>query len=173
MKAHRPASTLLTLLTLLLAGCAGYQPGPLPDSRVATVFLEPVQNEAYLSGIAPLFQSALHRGILESRLLRPVNSPAEADMIAYVRLRDFEEQPVAFLESDTGQPISARVSLSAVITLWDGEETLIVEDETVRAEAAVYSSPQTAFSNPIDQTKPAIVRNLARRVLLELELKRP
>lgn len=172
MKSLTPILAQL-LVAVLLAGCAGYQKGSMPNREVATVYLEPVQNEAYISGIAPLFQSALGRGIIESPLLRPADSAESADMVAYVRLSDYEEQPIGYLESDTGQPISARVQLSAIISLWGASGNPIVEDETIRTDSAVYSAPETAFSNPIDQSKPAIVRSLAKRVVLELELKRP
>lgn len=163
------------LFAALIAGCAGYQKGSLPNSETASLYLEPIQNEAYISGVAPLFQSELRRQILSSRLLKLVPTPEEADMVAYIRLLDYEEQPIGYLKSDTGQPISARISVSAQLTLTetDIDETVLIEDMPLTANSAVYSSPSTAFPNPVDQSKPAMVSDLARRVVLELELQRP
>lgn len=165
----------LYLLAILLVGCAGYQKGALPDTRSATLYLMPVQNEAYLSGFASLFQSELRRQILASRMLKLVPSPEEADMIAYIRVADFEEQSIGFLESDTGQPISARMSIAGYLTLTetDAAETIIVEEKPFSVNSAVYSSPSTAFTNPVDQSKPSIARNLASKAVLEIELLRP
>jgi len=173
MKTLRLALVLIPIA--LLAGCAGYQRGPLPDSKPASVYLEPIQNEAYISGFAPLFQNELRKAILNSRLLILSDDPEDADMIAYIRLRDFDEEPIGFLESDTGQPISARVQISAILSLWDSplKDVSLVENEVVRVDSAVYSSPQTAFTAPVDQSKPAIARNLAAKTTLEMELKRP
>tara|TARA_R100000027_G_scaffold61057_1_gene52176 strand:+ start:10467 stop:10991 length:525 start_codon:yes stop_codon:yes gene_type:complete len=163
------------LLVVFMFGCASYQTGSLPDSHIAHIYLKPVQNEAFVSGVAPLYQSALREGILESRLLRLVSNPADADMVAYIRLTDFEEQPIAYLETDTGQPISARISLSAIISLSssDSNDNDLAEDRVVSTNSAVYSAPTTAFPNPVDQTKPTMVRDLAQKTVLELELLRP
>lgn len=174
MKSPLSTAFLLALACSIL-GCAGYRTGSLPNSKVAKIYLKPVQNEAYVSGVISMYQSELRQGILDSRLLRPVSDPAEADMIAFVRLVDFEEQPIAYLETDTGQPISARISLSAILKVSSDEEANgdIVEEQLVSTNAAVYSAPTTAFPNPVDQTKPTMVRDLARKTVLELELLRP
>ncbi len=164
---------VLAALLLLIGGCSGYQPGGLPDSPPAAIHLFPVQNEAYLSGMVPIFQSQLRRAVMQSPRLRLVDRPEDADMTAYVRLTDFDERPVAFLESDSGQAISSRIALSAVVTLENpvtGET--ILADEALTGNMAVYSDPETAFPNPLDQSKPALARNLAARVVLTMELAR-
>ena len=168
---RRGLSPILVAAVLLLGGCAGYRTGGLPDSSPASVYLLPVQNEAYLSGMIPIFQSELRRTVMQSRYLRLVDRAEDADMTAYVRLTDFEERPVAFLESDSGQAISSRIALSAVVTLENpvtGET--ILKDEDLTGNMAVYSDPETAFPNPLDQSKPALARNLAGRVVLTMEL---
>ncbi|MGE9290722.1 MAG: LPS assembly lipoprotein LptE [Puniceicoccales bacterium] len=175
MRLLTPISLLLPLAFLFFSGCTGYQRGSLPDAHTASVYLKPVQNEAYLSGIAPLFQSELRQQILDSRTLILADKPEDADMEAYVRLVDYNEEPIGYLETDTGQPISARLSLSALITLseTDSEGDYLLEDSRVSIDTAVYSSPSTAFPNPVDQSKPAMARNLAQKVVLQLELQRP
>jgi hypothetical protein len=169
---RRFAALPLALAVLLfLAGCAGYRAGGLPETGISRLYLEPVQNEAYLSGITPLFQDQLRRAVLQSRSLEPVDSREAADLVAYVRLTDFRERPVAFLGEDTGQAISSRLSLAARMTLSDaGSGKEILADESYGTEAPVYSDPDTAFPNAVDQTKPVVARNLAATVTLAIEL---
>lgn len=166
------AAVAITLVSALavLAGCAGYRAGALPDRPPAKVYLEPVQNEAYLSGMVPLFQRELRRAALQSRAVQLVDSPEDADQTAYVRLADFRERPVAFLPQDTGQAITSRLSLGAVLTITAADGRKLVEEEYLSAETAVYSDPETAFPNPVDQSKPHLARNLAATVLLAIEL---
>ncbi|MEM0966411.1 MAG: hypothetical protein AAGJ81_09715 [Verrucomicrobiota bacterium] len=166
---------ILSAAAAFLSGCAGYQKGALPNPEPATIYLKPVQNEAYVSGMVPVFQNQLSRTIAQSRYLIPVQSEDEADMVAYVQLVDFRERPIAFLETDTGQAISARISLSASVTLDHSgpPEKEVLKDKVLTADAAVYSDPDTAFANPTDQSKPTVARNLAMMVTLELELNRP
>ena len=171
--ARRGLSPVLVAAVFFLGGCAGYRTGGLPGSTPASVYLFPVQNEAYVSGMVPVFQSELRRTVMQSRYLRLVDRAEDADMTAYVRLMNFEERPVAFLESDSGQAISSRIALSAVVTLENpvtGET--ILADEALTGNMAVYSDPETAFPNPLDQSKPALARNLAARVVLTMELSR-
>jgi len=154
-----------------LFGCAGYRAGSLPDGPPTRVFLEPVQNEAYVSGMVPLFRRELQRIALQSSHLALVSDPREADLTAYVRLADYRERQVAFLEQDSGQAISSRVALSAILTVAEpGLEPPLIDRETLSVQSPVYSDPETAFPNPVDQTKPALARNLAATVVLAIEL---
>lgn len=162
-------SSILVLVGLI--GCSGYRPGSLPDGPPVDVYLEPVQNEAYISGITPLFQRDVRRIALQSRHLNLVADPDQADLTAYVRLADLRERQVAFLEDDSGQAVSSRLTLSAVLTVSEpGGATPLIDEETLSVNSPVYSDPQTAFSNPVDQTKPFISRNLASSVVLAIEL---
>jgi len=166
-----PFALTLLLATILLPGCAGYRAGSLPAGPPAKVYLEPVQNEAYLSGFTPLYQREVRRLALLSPSIKLVPDPAGADLTAYTRLADFHERQVAFLENDSGQAISSHVSLSALLTITEpGALDPIIGDEILSVEAPVYSDPQTAFANPVDQTKPTLARNLAASVVLALEL---
>lgn len=159
------------LLTGCLFGCAGYRTGSLPDGPPVKVFLEPVQNEAYVSGLAPLFHQEVRRIALQSSHLTLVSDPKEADLSAYIRLADYQERQVAFLEEDTGQAVTSRVSLSAILTLSEPDRKApLIDQETLSVESPVYSDPETAFPNPVDQTKPTLARNLAASVVLALEL---
>ncbi len=171
-------STLFCLgaaLLALLTACVGYEPGVSPGTTTPKrIFLLPLQNEAYISGIAPLFQKELRRIALLNQNLIVVDSPAEADFEVYVRLADYREKPVAFLPRDSGQAVSSRISLGAFLTVTataDGEP--LVEDGYLSAQSAVYSDPPTAFPNPVDQSKPVLARNLAAKVVLAIELAGP
>ncbi|MFP4352675.1 MAG: hypothetical protein ACLFRP_09370 [Puniceicoccaceae bacterium] len=167
------APPVLLAAVLLLGGCAGYRTGGLPDPTPASVFLRPVQNEAYISGMAAIFQNELRRAVMGSPYLRLADRADDADMTAYVRLTDFRESPVAFLESDSGQAISSRIALSAVLTLENPETgEVILADEALTGNMAVYSDPETAFTDPLDQSKPALARDLAARAVLTMELSR-
>lgn len=167
----RMPTALLLLATVFLSGCSGYRSGSLPEGPPVTVYLEPVQNEAYVSGMAPLFQQKVNQLALQSRHLTLVSDKADAELSAYVRLKNFEERRVAFLEEDSGQAITSRVSLSALLTVTDTTSgRLLIENEALSAQAPVYSDPETAFSNPVNQTKPLLARNLASSVVLAIEL---
>jgi len=167
------ALTVWVTIGVFLSGCAGYRTGALPNSKPAKVYLEPIQNEAYISGIISIFQNELRKMILQSRYLILVEDIDAADMSAYIRLTDYTERPVAFLESDTGQAISARVTLSAVLSLTASNGEDLLDDDVLTADYAIYSDPETAFPNPSDQSKPGIARNLAMKLVLEMELNRP
>ncbi len=168
----RPIRRLaLLLLATSLIGCSGYRPGSLPDGPPVKAYLEPVQNEAYVSGIAPLFQREVRSIALQSRNLTLVSSPSDADVTAYVRLADYLERQIAFLEKDSGQAITSRVSLSAILTVSEpGADDPLIDEETLSVQSPVYSDPETAFPNPVDQTKPTLARNLAASVVLAIEL---
>lgn len=158
------------VLLIASQGCQHYGTGALPSDHKVYVYLEPVQNEAYISGFANLFQSELVEALRNSPVVVLVQDERQADYSGQVRLRNFDKQAIAYAESDTGQPASARYSIDAWLSLLRREDgSLLLDNNRVTADISVYVDAAQSFTMPGFQSKPTLARDLARNVARSIE----
>jgi len=162
---------LLLFATLtLLPGCRHYHTGSLPQAHRITVFLAPTQNEAYISGFASLFQNELLESFRKSSVIILTEDEKSADYSMQVRLRNFNKQAIAYAESDTGQPASARYSIEAWVSLLDREKgSFLLENDLVNADISIYVDAAQSFTIPGFQSNPTLARDLATNVTRVIE----
>lgn len=162
MRPPHPLHAAALTCLLLLAGCTGYESVRVAPAERPTVTMDPVRNEAYLPGFAPVVQERVREDLLRSRSVQLVRAPAGADWRLALVLEDYEESPLSFESDDTGIPSSADTSLTVRVRL-EETGTDFSRETVVRVREPVFAD-SGSFVGPLDQSQGILAGKVAREV---------
>lgn len=158
-----PTIGLLGGLLLASASCTGYNAANPPGTEVTLLYIAPVQNDAFVSEFAALFETQLRQAFLETAAVRLVDLEDEAEEVLRVRLEGYEEENTAYASADTGRPIAATARIRAHYTLGTPEEAdAFIADARQEVRIPIYAASGDSFHRPRYQSEPALARSLAQ-----------
>jgi hypothetical protein len=158
---HRPFLALV--LTVGLAGCAGYRLGSTLGANYRSVAGLVFRNKTYQPQIETQVTGAIIRGFQTDGTLR-VESPAKADLILTGEITQYRRQELRSQSSDSNAPREYRIYIDARVEAKDR-----VTGATILAATTVTGSGDTFIGDDLQsaeqQILPLVANDLAKRVV--------
>ncbi len=154
---------LLTGLSALVAGCAGYKLGPATNVTYKSVAVPVFRNKTYQPRIENQVTSAIIKRFQMDGTLQ-VDSVANADVILTGTITQYRRQELRSLHGESGAPREYRLSIDARIEARDR-----VTGKIVLASTVVTGSADTFIGDDLQsaelQALPLVADDLAMRVV--------
>jgi hypothetical protein len=110
---------VLSLATLLAAGCAHYRLGASAPAKFTTLFIAPVRTEAAIPQAQVLVTTQLREAFIKDGRVTLVNSAENAEAVLQIALIGYDRAVAVSLPNDKGLARRFDVNLRAQVTLTD------------------------------------------------------
>lgn len=151
-------------ISLLFAGCAGYQLGTSAQPKFTKLFISPATTEALIPQARELVTTQLREAFIKDGRVTLVNSAVEADAVLQVALSGYDRAVAVSRQDDTGLARRFDVALRAHVTLTDErtKQALFVR-RPLTAKRGVFTDSGLVPSEY--QALPLLAEQLAQEVL--------
>lgn len=161
----------ILITTLAVTGCANYKLGSAPPPPFRTLFVEAAVNDSF----APLAQARVSAEIREAFIRRGqiklVGEKESADAVLSILLADYRRAPLARDSNDTARAQDYRISLTALLSLYDQNtgnyyfQERPIHSQTIALRGNPYASdtsPSSIESHSYTQSEHLALPRLAR-----------
>ncbi len=159
----RPALPLLLLLSLLLAGCAGYRLGPSNgiEAGARSIQIATPQNETLEPRVSDAFSHALRKEIQRDGTYH-LQTHGDGDVIVTTTFTQYRRQGLTFQPNDTLTVRDYNVRLTARVRAYDriSGKTIVNREFHGRTTVRVGGDQSSAER----QALPLLAEDLARNV---------
>ncbi|MEM8867141.1 MAG: LPS assembly lipoprotein LptE [Verrucomicrobiota bacterium] len=171
------ALCLSALALLLTSGCRSYQLGHAGELPYDSIFVKPAQNNSYAPQAQALLSSDLRQKILRDTRVKLVATEANADVILYIDIVDYDRRPTARSEADTVVARDFDLTLTARCSLYDQENgRYLFQNREVSQRTNAYTenpyaqtlAEQQGFLQSEYNAMPLLTRDLAQKIADEV-----
>ena len=161
------AVTALTVLT----GCAAYNLGSSADLPFDKIYVHPASNESFAPQSQALVTTNVRETLLRDGRVKLVSSEEFADVVLYIKLKDYTRTARALQSTDTEIARSFDLSLVAEISLLDRttgrylvQDRIVNERSTAHTENPYQNTSIDQYALAEYQSMPRLTRGLSRKI---------
>jgi len=151
------------LAALMLAGCAGYQLGPVNGTRAGekTVEIQPFNNQTLQPRLGDALTESL-RERLQSDATYHLATREPGDVVVTGVIRQYTRQGLGFLSSDVATPENYRVDMLVHVTARERLTGKIILDKDVKGHTFVHIGNDLASAEM--ESLPLLAEDVAQNI---------
>ena len=161
------AVTVLSVLT----GCAAYHLGSSADLPFEKIYVHPASNESFAPQSQALITTNVRETLLRDGRVKLVSSVEFADVVLYIKLKDYTRTARALQSTDTEIARSFDLRLVAEISLFNRstgrylvKNRIVNERSTAHTENPYKNTSIDQYALAEYQSMPRLTRGLSRKI---------
>ena len=152
------------LAALLLAGCAGYQLGPVNGVKAGakSIEVQPFNNQTLQPRLGDAITESLRERLQTDATYRLATRHETGDVVVTGVIRQYARQGLGFLNTDVTTPENYRVDLVAHVTARDRATGKLILDKDVKGHTFVHIGDDLASAER--EALPLLAEDLAQNI---------
>jgi hypothetical protein len=157
-------TSLLCLLAAFLAGCAGYQLGPVNGAIAGgrTIEIQPFNDQTLQPRLGDAVTQAVRERIQADATCR-LATDTPADIVVSGVIRNFNQRGLGFLNRDVATPQNYRVTMTVHVVARERATGKILLDRDVKGQALINIGSDLASSER--QGAPLVAADAAQNIV--------
>jgi hypothetical protein len=152
------------LAACLLAGCAGYQLGPVNGASAGakSIEIQPFNNQTFQPRLGDAITQSLRERLQTDATYRLATHPGEGDVVVTGVIRYYTRQGLGFLNTDVATPENFRVDVVAHVVARDRLSGKLILDKDVKGHTFVHVGNDLASAER--EAMPLLAEDLAQNI---------